>query len=112
MVLLRQYARDQRLRKLASLMLDMLFAEQAALNLDGMMPGPTHRAYGIDPIPADGELNHNNRRDRMRSGLYSAADIVFGGVQPLFYGVLGSMCLASSSYVPPELVNRLALARE
>jgi len=93
-------------------MLDMLFAEQAVLDLDGMMCGPCHRAYGWEAVPDDNEENHNNRRDRMRSGLYSAAYIAFGDAQPHFYGVLGSFCLASSSYVPPEIVTKLALARE
>lgn len=112
MVMLREWANDERLRKLADLMLDNLFAEQAVLNLDGMMCGPCMRAYGAEIVAGDGEINHNNRRDRMRSGLYSAAYIVFGDAQPHFYGVLGSFCLASSGYVPSELTTRLALARE
>lgn len=112
MVLLRDWAADARLRKLADLMLDLLLAEQAVLNLDGMTGGPCLRAYGLELIPEDGEVNHNNRRDRMRSGLYSTAYIAFGDAKPHFYGVLGSMCLASSGYIPPEIITRLATDRE
>lgn len=110
MVLLREWAEDERLRRLADMMLDRLFAEQAVLTLDGVMAGPAHRAYGREPIGAEGEINHNNRRDRMRSGQYSWAPIVFGTGDPHFYGVLGAMCLASSEYVPPQIISRLGLA--
>ena len=112
MVLLREWADNPELRRLGDLMLDLLLAEHAVLNIDGVMGGPCRRAYGYEPIGSDGEMNHNSQRDRMRSGIYSAAYIAFGDAQPHFYGVLGSMCLASSGYVPPGLITRLALARE
>ncbi len=111
--MLREWAEDPKLRKLADMMLDLLFAEQAVLTIDGAVGGPCMRAYGTDIVPGEHEINHNNCRDRMRSGQYSAAEIVFGNTAPSnFYGVLGSFCVASSGYVPPDVVSRLGAERE
>lgn len=109
LVMLREWAEDATLKKLADMMLDLLYAEHSVLNIDGVMCGPVMRAYGNEIIPGEHEVNHNSRRDRMRSGQYSEAFIVFGDAKPHFYGVLGSMCLASSGYVPDSVIQKLAV---
>jgi hypothetical protein len=111
LIMLAEWAQDPVLRKKAQAGLDVLFAEHAALNLEGMLAGPACRVYGHQkgPVPL-GELGHNSRRDASCSGSYPMMYMLFGQGQPHFYGVLGAPLLATSSYVPPIAVHVLATA--
>ncbi len=111
LVMIAEWAEDPRLRQIAELGLDILFAEHAALNLEGMLCGPACRVYqpAHDGILPD-EFNHNSRRDAQCSGSYPCMYILFGQGQPHYYGVLGAPLLATSRYVPPKAVTALATA--
>jgi len=109
LIMLAEWAGDPLLRKKATLALDVLFAEHAALNLEGMLCGPACRVYevgnnGILPL----ELGHNSRCDAKCSGSYPMMYMLFGQGEPHYYGVLGAPLLATSRYVPPKAVHRLA----
>ncbi|HPD29812.1 MAG TPA: DUF1080 domain-containing protein [Phycisphaerae bacterium] len=111
LVMVAEWAEDPRLRQIAELGLDVLFAEHAALNLEGMLCGPACRVYqpahdGI--LPA--EFNHNSRRDAQCSGSYPCMYMLFDQGRPHYYGVLGAPLLATSRYVPPKAVTALATA--
>jgi hypothetical protein len=112
LILVAEWAGDPLLRRKAELGFDVLFAEHAALNLEGMLCGPACRVYqcsrdGILPE----ELNHNSRGDAQCSGSYPMMYLLFGQGKPHFYGVLGAPLLATSRYVPPVAVHKLAVAR-
>ncbi len=111
LIMLAEWAGDPLLRRKATLALDTIFAEHAALNVEGMLCGPACRVYevgnnGILPL----ELGHNSRRDAKCSGSYPMMYILFGQGEPHYYGVLGAPFLATSHYVPPTAVHRLATA--
>lgn len=109
LILVAEWAEDPLLRRTARLGLDILFAEHAALALEGMLGGPACRVYGpgSDGILAE-EMNHNSRRDAACSGSYPMMWMLFGQGQPHPYGVLGAPLLATCGYVPPPAVVRLA----
>jgi len=111
LVMVAEWAEDPRLRQIAELGLDILFAEHAALNLEGMLCGPACRVYqpAHDGILPD-ELNHNSRRDARCAGSYPCMYMLFGEGKPHNYGVLGASLLATSRYVPPKAVTALATA--
>lgn len=113
LLLLAEWAEDPVLRRKAQLGLDVLFAEHAVLNLDGMLGGPACRVYrpGHEGILPE-ELGHNSRRDARCSGSYPLMYMLFGEGEPHFYGVLGAPLLATSGYVPPAAVSALATAGE
>jgi hypothetical protein len=113
LIMLAEWAGDPSLRRKAELGLDVLFAEHAALNLEGMLCGPACRVYQCnrDGILA-GELGHNSRCDAQCSGSYPMMYMLFGQGKPHFYGVLGAPLLATSRYLPPVAVHRLATAGE
>jgi hypothetical protein len=109
LIMLAEWADDPLLRKKAAMALDVLFAEHAVLNLEGMLCGPACRVYragneGILPL----ELGHNSRCDAKCSGSYPMMYVLFGQGRPHFYGVLGAPLLATSGYVPPAAVRKLA----
>jgi hypothetical protein len=111
LIMLAEWADDPLLHKKATMALDVLFAEHAVLNLEGMLCGPACRVYragneGILPL----ELGHNSRCDAKCSGSYPMMYMLFGQGRPHFYGVLGAPLLATSSYVPPVAVWKLATA--
>jgi hypothetical protein len=111
LIMLTEWANDPLLRKKATMALDVLFAEHAILNLEGMLCGPACRVYragneGILPL----ELGHNSRCDAKCSGSYPMMYMLFGQGQPHFYGVLGAPLLATSGYVPPVAIRKLATA--
>ena len=111
LIMLMEWAEDPLLRRKATLALDVLFAEHAILNLEGMLGGPACRVYrtgneGILPV----ELGHNSRRDAKCSGSYPMMYMLFGQGKPHFYGVLGAPLLATSRYLPPMAVHELATA--
>ncbi len=109
LIMLAEWAEDPLLRRKAELGLDVLFAEHAVLNLEGMLTGPACRVYrpGYEGILAP-ELGHNSRRDAKCSGSYPLMYMLFGQGRPHFYGVLGAPVLATSRYVPPVAAERLA----
>ena len=111
LIMLAEWAQAPILRKKAQVGLDVLFAEHAVLNLEGMLAGPACRVYGHHKgaIPLD-ELGHNSRRDASCSGSYPMMYMLFGQGQPHFYGVLGAPLLATSRYVPPMAVHARATA--
>ena len=111
LIMLAEWASDPLLRQKATLALDVLFAEHAVLNLDGMLGGPACRVYrpGHEGILSD-ELGHNSRCDAKCSGSYPLMHILFGQGKAHFYGVLGAPLLATSRYLPPKAVYRLATA--
>ena len=113
LIMVAEWAGDPTLRRKAKLGLDALFAEHAALNLEGMLCGPACRVYQCnrDGILAE-ELGHNSRCDAQCSGSYPMMYMLFGQGKPHFYGVLGAPLLATSRYVPPVAVHRLAVAGE
>jgi hypothetical protein len=111
LIMLMEWAEDPLLRRKATLALDVLFAEHAILNLEGMLGGPACRVYragneGILPV----ELGHNSRCDARCSGSYPMMYMLFGQGEPHFYGVLGAALLATSRYLPPVAVRSLATA--
>lgn len=112
LVMIAEWAEESVLRRTAELGLDVLFAEHAALNLEGMLCGPACRVYqpGHDGILPE-ELNHNSRRDARYSGSYPCMYLLFGEGEPHNYGVLGASVLATSRYAPPKAVATLATAR-
>ncbi len=112
LVMIAEWAEESVLRRTAELGLDVLFAEHAALNLEGMLCGPACRVYqpGRDGILPE-ELNHNSRRDARCSGSYPCMYMLFGEGKPHYYGVLGAPLLATSRYLPPKAVTALATAR-
>lgn len=109
LIMVAEWAGDSLLRRKAQLGLDVLFAEHAALNLEGMLCGPACRVYqcGRDGILTD-EFGHNSRGDAQCSGSYPMMYMLFGQGRPHFYGVLGAPLLATSRYVPPVVVHGLA----
>lgn len=111
LIMLAEWSGDPLLRRKAALALDVLFAEHAVLNLEGMLGGPACRAYrpGHEGILPD-ELGHNSRYDAKCSGSYPMMHMLFGQGQSHFYGVLGAALLATSRYLPPLAVHRLATA--
>lgn len=111
LVMVAEWANAPLLRRKAQLGLDALFAEHAALNLEGMLCGPACRVYrpGFEGILKD-ELNHNSRRDARCSGSYPLMYMLFGTGEPHDYGVLGAPLLATSRYTPPRAVYALATA--
>lgn len=112
LVMIAEWAEESVLRRTAEIGLDVLFAEHAALNLEGMLCGPACRVYqpSHDGILPD-ELNHNSRRDARCSGSYPCMYMLFGEGKPHYYGVLGAPLLATSRYLPPRAVTALATAR-
>ncbi len=109
LLLVRQWCRDELLRRKAEMLLDALFAEYAALSLEQMYCGPAARVYGREYRPA--EANHNSRRNKACHGAYSCGYLLFGMGRPAYYGVLGVNILATSDYRPPEVVVDLACDR-
>jgi hypothetical protein len=110
LVMVAEWAQDPLLRYKARLGLDVLFAEHAALNLEGMLGGPACRVYGFEPeIPLD-EFGHNSRRDARCSGSHAMMYMLFGEGSPWYYGVLGAPMLATSRYEAPRAVIALATA--
>lgn len=111
LVMVAEWAQESLLRRKAQFGLDALFAEHAALNLEGMLTGPACRVYrtGHEGI-LDTELNHNSRRDARCSGSYPLMYMLFGQGEPHDYGVLGAPLLATSRYVSPRAVHALATA--
>lgn len=112
LILVRDWAEQRVLRRKAEMALDLLMLEHALLNMDGVLGGPSTRAYGYDPLSADDEVNHNSRRDGACDGSYPVAYMLFGQGSPHFYGVLGAPLVATSSYEPPEIIRRLACDSE
>jgi hypothetical protein len=111
LIMLTEWAEDPLPRRKAALALDVLFAEHAVLNLEGMLGGPACRVYragneGILPV----ELGHNSRCDAKCSGSYPIMYMLFGQGERHFYGVLGAPLLATSRYLPPVAVHGLATA--
>jgi hypothetical protein len=110
LLMLAEWAEGPMLRRKAELGLDVLFAEHAALDLEGMLGGPACRVYGAEREVPLGELGHNSRRDARCSGSYPMMYMLFGQGEPHFYGVLGAPLLATSRYEPPAAVRALANA--
>lgn len=109
LVLVAEWAERASLRTLARIGLDVLFAEHAALQLEGMLCGPAARVYGDEPID---EPNHNSRRDAACAGSYACMWMLFGQGGPHPYGVLGAPLLATSRYEPPRAIAALVAAGE
>jgi hypothetical protein len=109
LVMVLEWAEDPDLRRKARLGLDVLLAEHAALNLEGMLGGPASRVYepGRDGILPE-ERNHDSRIDAKCSGSYPLLSILFDRGRPHPYGVLGAPLVATSRYAPPRAVDRLA----
>jgi hypothetical protein len=79
LIMLAEWADDPLLRKKATIVLDVLFAEHIIMNLEGMLCGPACRVYraGNEGILLF-VLGHNSRCDAKCSRSYQIMYKLFG----------------------------------